>query len=69
MEPSNKTTQEQIDELLANTAGDVKALLTDREKLLRRKPFTRGGVIQQNLKKQKHRSPGKKESTPLRPLC
>lgn len=53
MEPSNKTTQEQIDELLAKTAADVKALLTDREKLLRRKPFTRGGVIQQNLKKQK----------------
>ena len=53
MEPSNKTTQEQIDELLAKTADDVKALLTDREKLLRRKPFTRGGVIQQNLKKQK----------------
>lgn len=54
MEPSNKKTQEQIDELLAKTADDVKALLTDREKLLRRKPFTRGGVIQQNLKKQKH---------------
>lgn len=53
MEPSNKTTQEQIDELLAKTSADVKALLTDREKLLRRKPFTRGGVIQQNLKKQK----------------
>lgn len=53
MEPSNKTTQEQIDELLAKTSVDVKALLTDREKLLRRKPFTRGGVIQQNLKKQK----------------
>lgn len=53
METSNKTTQEQIDELLAKTADDVKALLTDREKLLRRKPFTRGGVIQQNLKKQK----------------
>lgn len=53
MEPSNKTTQEKIDELLAKTAADVKALLTDRDKLLRRKPFTRGGVIQQNLKKQK----------------
>ena len=53
MEPSNKTTQEQIDELLAKTAADVKALLTNRDKLLRRKPFTRGGVIQQNLKKQK----------------
>ena len=53
MEPSNKTTQEKIDELLAKTADDVKALLTNREKLLRRKPFTRGGVIQQNLKKQK----------------
>ena len=53
METSNKTTQEQIDELFAETADDVKALLTDREKLLRRKPFTRGGVIQQNLKKQK----------------
>ena len=53
METSNKTTQEQIDELLAKTAGDVKALLTDREKLLRRKPFTRGGKIQQTYKNQK----------------
>jgi hypothetical protein len=53
METSNKTTQEQIDELLAKTADDVKELLKDREKLLRRKPFTRGGVIQQNLTKQK----------------
>jgi hypothetical protein len=53
MEPSNKTTQEQIDELLAKTADDVKELLKDREKLLRRKPFTRGGVIQQKPNKQK----------------
>ena len=53
MEPSNKTTQEQIDELLSKTADDVKALLADRERLLMRKPFTRGGTIQQTLKKQR----------------
>lgn len=50
---SSKTNQEKIDELLEGVASDVRALLNDREKLLRRKPFTRGGKIQQNFKSNK----------------
>lgn len=42
---TNISTQE-IDDLLVNTDKDVKELLIDREKLLRKKPFTRGGKIQ-----------------------
>lgn len=48
METNNKSTQEQIDALLANTADDIKEILKSREKLLRKKPFTRGGNIKQS---------------------
>ena len=41
----NKNTQE-MDALLSSTADDVRELLKDRDLLLRRKPFTRGGTIE-----------------------
>ena len=42
---ANNTTNPEIDALLANADADVQALLKDRERLLRKKPFTRGGKI------------------------
>lgn len=52
METIDNNTQSNIDELLDNakTENDVRSLIKDREKLLKRKPFTRGGKIVQTLK-------------------
>lgn len=41
----NNTQPQGIDDLLKETEQDVKALLKDRQKLLQKKPFTRGGTI------------------------
>ena len=43
---TNTSTQD-VDALLASTKteNDVAALLKDRDRLLRKKPFTRGGTI------------------------
>ena len=48
-------TQENIDEIetqLEGTASDVVKLLKNREKLLRKKPFTRGGTIDRRFTRQ-----------------
>lgn len=43
----------EIDDLLKGVPEDVQALLKDRDKLLRKKPFTRGGTIKQGGRQQK----------------
>lgn len=48
METNTKT--QEIDALLEKTDGDVKALLKDTNKLLQRKPFTRGGTFDRRAK-------------------
>lgn len=58
----NKNTLE-LDELLKDTAPDVAALLKDREKLLRKKPFTRGGTIERRQKQRKVSLGGKVAAT------
>ena len=55
----------QLESLLQNTASDVKALFKDRQKLLTKKPFTRGGQIIQRGKAPKERSFGSKVQAQL----
>ena len=54
------TTQqnEELDKLLKNTDSDVRELLKSREKLLKKKPFTRGGKVVPNGKAYKNTSLG-----------
>lgn len=58
---SLKNEKDTLEAILANANidDDVRAVLVDRDKLLRRKPFTRGGNIQQNKQQRPVRLGGK----------
>lgn len=58
MESNNNTALEEKEKLLSGTADDVKSLLNNPEKLLRKKPFTRGGRIQQPFRVKSQRAVG-----------